>query len=169
MRVIIAYATRYGATKSTAEEIAAALRDSGLEAMAVDAKRAKAHIESADAVVIGSSIAAGMWKGAAKRAMARASRLGKPYAVFVSAAGMLSGKAPGAAPDAAPDVPLAARVADAVRRYVDTRIAKLPTAPLLKTAFGGRMEFGGKVAIDNRSPEDSRAWAAELAEAFTDK
>jgi menaquinone-dependent protoporphyrinogen oxidase len=54
MRVLIAYASRYGATKGTAERIATALRQQGLEATVAAADRA-GDPAAYDAAVIGSA------------------------------------------------------------------------------------------------------------------
>lgn len=55
MRVLVAYASRYGATKGIAERIAAALCQQGIEATVEDADRA-GDPAGYDAAVIGSSI-----------------------------------------------------------------------------------------------------------------
>ena len=54
MRVLVVYATKYGATKGIAERVAATLNESGLEAAAVPVKGAKG-LEGYDAYVIGSA------------------------------------------------------------------------------------------------------------------
>jgi menaquinone-dependent protoporphyrinogen oxidase len=54
MRVLIAYASRYGATKGIAERIAATLSQQGVEATVVDAQRA-ADPAGYDAAIIGSA------------------------------------------------------------------------------------------------------------------
>ena len=55
MHVLVAYASRYGATQGIAERIAAALRKQGLTAV-VEAAEQAGDPASYDAAVIGSSI-----------------------------------------------------------------------------------------------------------------
>src|SRR5512137_1312677 len=96
MTVLVIYATRRGATAKSAGVVADALKAAGMEARVLDARRARRRdLESADAFVLGSSIAMGRWKGSARRLLPRLAALGKPTAVFVSAAGTLSGMQPG--------------------------------------------------------------------------
>lgn len=168
MKVIVAFATRYGATARTAGVIASALDGSAdIDCVALDARKVgRKEAERADAFVVGSSIAAGQWKGSAKRLLGRLAGCGKPVAVFVSAAGVLSGKEPGSAPDAPPRGTLAEREADAVTRYVDPVVAKASVRPVSKAAFGGKMAFFGKVVLDNWDEEQVRRWADSLQGIF---
>ncbi len=163
MNTLIAYGTRKGASRRTAELIAETLTNvDGRLCIVKDAKRVgRAQLEGADSIVIGSSIAVGRWKPSAKRLLRKAGATGKPVAVFVSAAGMLSGKEPGS-PDAEPKGTLAEREAEAVARYIDPVAAKTGARPVAQAAFGGRMEMFGKVMFDNWDPEPITAWATDL-------
>lgn len=60
MNVLVAYATRYGATRGIAERIAAILRREGLEAVAEPIEKA-GDPAAFDSVVIGSAIYFGHW------------------------------------------------------------------------------------------------------------
>jgi menaquinone-dependent protoporphyrinogen oxidase len=61
-KALIVYGTRYGATAGTSEDIASVLRQEGLEAQVVDAKREKIKdISKYDLVVVGSGIQLGKW------------------------------------------------------------------------------------------------------------
>ncbi len=152
-------------TERTARLIAETLKEAdGREAHVLDARKVGAKlIAEYESFVVGSSIAAGQWKGPARRLLARLAAAGKPTAVFVTAAGVLSGKKPGSAPDAPPEGTLAERQAKAVGLYVDPAAAKAGLEPVAKSAFGGRMAFFGKVMIDNWEAEPVTAWARELA------
>ncbi|HRZ89335.1 MAG TPA: hypothetical protein P5117_07605, partial [Spirochaetia bacterium] len=112
------------------------------------------------------SVAAGRWKGPARRLLARLAAARKPTAVFVTAAGVLSGKEPGSAPDAPPEGTPEERRDKAVGLYVDPVAAQAGLKPVAKSAFGGRMAFFGKVMIDNWEAEPVAAWARELARAL---
>ncbi|TVQ27738.1 MAG: hypothetical protein EA382_03045 [Spirochaetaceae bacterium] len=164
MKTLIAYGTRKGASRRTAELIGETLtKADGRSCIVKDAKRVgRAELEGADSIVVGSSIAVGRWKPSAKRLLGKAASTGKPVAVFVSAAGVLSGKEPGS-PDAEPKGTLAEREAEAVGRYIDPVVAKAGARPVATAAFGGRMEMFGKVIFDNWDPEPITAWATDIA------
>lgn len=164
MKTLIAYSTRWGSTTKTARLIAETLKEAdGRAAEVLDARRVDSKkFSEYDAFVVGSSIAAGRWKGPARRLLARLAAAKKPTAVFVSAGGVLSGKEPGSAPDAPPKGTLEERQARAVGLYIDPIAAKAGLAPVAKSAFGGRMAFFGKEMFDTWEAEPIVAWAREL-------
>lgn len=165
MKTLIAYSTRYGATAKTAQLIAEELAKAGsIEATVLEAKKVRrADLEANEAFVIGSSIAIGMWKGAAKRLVGKAAKTGKPVAVFVTAGGVMEGRKPGSDPAAPVTSTIEEREKEAIARYAEPVIRKAGLEPLALGAFGGRMEMSGKVQFDNWDPERIRTWAAGLA------
>ena len=60
-KVLVAYATKYGATAEIAEKIGEVLRQASLQVDVIDAERA-GNVESYDEVVLGSAIYAGSWR-----------------------------------------------------------------------------------------------------------
>jgi menaquinone-dependent protoporphyrinogen oxidase len=84
-QVLVAYATKYGATKEIAERIGEVLRQSGLPADVVPADRA-GDLGSYRAVVLGSAVYIGQWrKEAARFLRANETELaGKPVWLFSS-------------------------------------------------------------------------------------
>jgi menaquinone-dependent protoporphyrinogen oxidase len=70
MKVLVAYASRHGATQGIAERIAQTLSGSGLEVTIQRADQAQAS-EAYDAFVIGSGAYAGHWVGAASNFVRR--------------------------------------------------------------------------------------------------
>jgi menaquinone-dependent protoporphyrinogen IX oxidase len=96
MKVLVAYASRHGATRGIAQRIADVLRTEGLEVDVAPVDHA-AGVGAADAVVIGSAVYMGTWLKEAvefvKQAITRTDRvmayletrpehrLAKPYAV----------------------------------------------------------------------------------------
>jgi hypothetical protein len=165
MKTCIAYGTRWGSTRKTAELLAACLKDADkrqvdvVNAMTLGSRKLSLY----DNFVIGSSIAAGMWKGGPKRLLAKLAGLDKSVAVFVSAGGVIHGRASGSAPDAPAKGTLAEREAKAIGLYIDPVCEKAGLKPVAKAAFGGRMSLFGKERFDSWDAEPIRAWAAALA------
>lgn len=65
MRVLVVYASRYGATEGIAEHIAEVINGSGNQAVAMPAAKA-GLLEGYDAFVVGSAVYEGSWLRAAK-------------------------------------------------------------------------------------------------------
>jgi menaquinone-dependent protoporphyrinogen oxidase len=70
MTVMVAVATRHGATREIAAEIATVLREQGLDADLVDLDSVD-DVESYEAVVVGSAVYVGRWLEPARRFVAR--------------------------------------------------------------------------------------------------
>ncbi len=166
MRTLVIYATRFGSTARSAALIAQTLKEGhGVEAQAVDARRARRKLlESSDSFVLGSSIMMGRWKGSARRLLRRLAGTGKPIAVFVTAAGMLSGRNPDDPPDAPVTSTIEEREAQAIARYVDAVLPGAGLHPAAVAAFGGRMVMFGKELVSNWDGERVKAWAERLPE-----
>lgn len=60
MNVLVAYASKYGATAEIAQRIGEVLRSAGLEAQVLPAEQVK-EVKPYDAVVLGSAVYAGSW------------------------------------------------------------------------------------------------------------
>ena len=163
MKTLIAYATRYGSTARTAALLGEILGASGMEVAVVDARKAgRGLLREYDAFVVGSSIAAGRWKGSARRLLGRLAAVGKPVAVFVTAGGVMSGREPGQSPDAVPTSSVDEREAKAIERYLEPVAGAAGLTPVAKAAFGGRMEMFGKEKFNNWDGERIRAWGRAL-------
>lgn len=65
MRVLVAFASKHGATGEIAEAIAAALRERGIEAD-VESVDAVIELDAYDAIVLGSAVYMGHWLDAAQ-------------------------------------------------------------------------------------------------------
>jgi len=89
MKILVGYASGYGATQAYAEVISATLRQAGHEVEALDARKAK-QLEDYDHVIIGGSIRAGNWLGHATKLTRRVIASGKPYSLFVVCLSALS-------------------------------------------------------------------------------
>lgn len=65
-RVLVAYASKYGATSEIAEKIGVVLREAGLETDVLDVERVK-DLSGYRAVVLGSAVYIGQWRKEAAR------------------------------------------------------------------------------------------------------
>jgi flavodoxin len=165
MTTLIAFATRHGVTEKTAKLLAKVLGEmDGRQTVVRKASLLnKIDLSECDNCIVGSSITMGRWKGSAKRALRRAFASGKPVAVFVTAAGTMSGKQPGSAPDAEPVGTIEEREAIAISKYIDPVVEKIGGLPVAKGAFGGRMVMFGKEIFDNWDESRIRSWAADIS------
>jgi len=92
MRVLIVYASRYGATQGIAERIAATLRQHGLEAT-VEAARQAGDPDGYDAAVIGSAAYMFHWMKQATKFVRRNSKALANRPVWLFSSGPLGNKA----------------------------------------------------------------------------
>ncbi|HVP23799.1 MAG TPA: flavodoxin domain-containing protein [Conexivisphaerales archaeon] len=85
MKVLVAYASKYGATKGIAERISAKLKEEGLEADVVEVDRV-GDVKEYDAFVIGSALYMFHWMKEARRFVDRnrASLVSRPVWLFSS-------------------------------------------------------------------------------------
>jgi menaquinone-dependent protoporphyrinogen oxidase len=63
-RVLVAYATKHGSTRGIADRIAEELREAGLDVALAEVREVK-EVTPFDAVVLGSALYAGRWRGEA--------------------------------------------------------------------------------------------------------
>jgi len=156
-RILVAYATKHGATADVAEAVASELRALGLEVDVVEA-RAAADVAGYDAVVVGAPLYMGRWHRDARVFLTRACRelARRPLAIF----------ALGPLKEDASDAPGA-------QRQLDAALAKLPVRPADVILFGGALDPDRLHFPLNRMPRADvrdwvriRAWARGLPEAF---
>ncbi len=85
MKVIVAYASKYGSTKGIAEFIGDKLRERGVQVDLQEAGAAR-NVNDYDAFVIGSAVFNGHWMSEAKRFVSKnsAAMLGRPVWLFSS-------------------------------------------------------------------------------------
>ena len=155
---LIAYATKHESTHEVAEDVAAVLRDAGLDAEVRPAAAVK-DIAPYDAVVLGAALYMGRMHKDARHFLHdhRAALAQRP--VFVYGMGPL---------EMVDD-----QVAGA-RKQVDHALGKVPEVqPRSVAVFGGvvhpedlHFPFNHMPEGDARDPEAIRAWAGEIAEAL---
>ena len=158
MTVLIAYATKYGATREVAEVVAEVLADGGVECEVRDAGDMR-DISEYSAVVLGSALYYFMLHGDAKRFLARNRKAlaGMPVALF--ALGPFS------------DTP---DEMSSARGTVDKYLAKADwLTPVAVAVFGGRHDPDNLRFPDNNPamrkmpPSDARNWDTIRAWAAT--
>ena len=149
--VLIAYATKSGATEDTAQQIADTLRSNyGLQVDLVDLRRNKRpDFSRYGSIVVASGIRMGKWYKEALQFL-ESDFKGKNVALFVSS--MYQGGDPETYPTA-------------VERYLEKVSQEhLKTKPFAMEAFGGRMKVLGRVTKENRDINKINAWSQNLGE-----
>jgi len=161
IKVLVAYATKMGATKDIAETVGDELARSGIEAHVHNAA-AVSDLSGYDAVVIGSAIYTNRWRPEAIRLLSLAAR-GTPRPVWLFQSGPLG------------------EDAETMQVEVPKKVARLAEsigAPVPVT-FGGRIEPAsakgfiatkmakGSMAGDFRDFDRIRHWADGIAEQLT--
>jgi menaquinone-dependent protoporphyrinogen oxidase len=163
--ILVAYVTRYGSTQEVAEQVAATLRESGLQVDTQPARQVRT-VGQYRAVVLGAPLYIGRWLRDAPRFLARhqAALASRALAIFTlgptkADAGWQGVRAQldqvlGAFPWLKPvSVELFGGKYDPARlRFPDTLLAAVPASPLYRLP-----------ASDLRDWEAIRAWASSLA------
>jgi menaquinone-dependent protoporphyrinogen oxidase len=181
MKALIVYATRYGATKGTAEKIAQTLGEENFDVKVVNAKEEKVNdISEYNLVVVGSGMALGNWVGEAEDFLKKFHKdlENKKLALFISSLTPVEEKEG-----------KAARVTRTKKIGLDDKILKYNLNPIMTGCFGGvldynkmsfltrkAMEVGYKSQIqkhgfkevesnvyDLRNWDEIQGWAKELA------
>ena len=134
MNALIVYATRYGATKGTAEEIARLLRDENVDVKVVNVKEEKVKdISEYDLVIVGSGIQIFRWTGEPEDFLKKFQKelTAKKVAIFVSA-----GAKPIAEREGKPQ-----EVEKAKKKYLQEKAVKYNLQPVALGLFGGVYDF----------------------------
>jgi menaquinone-dependent protoporphyrinogen oxidase len=133
-KVLIVYGTRYGATESTAEEIAKILRGKQLEAKVVNAGKEKVRdISIYDLIIVGSGMQMGRWAGPAEGFLGRFHKelANKKVAIFVSSA----------AQALIEFEKKDAEIEKARKDYLEAKAEKYGLRPISMVVFGGVWDF----------------------------
>ena len=180
-KILIAYGTRYGATKSTSEEIAQVLQGEGFDVSVVDLKKEKVKdITNFELVIIGSGMKMEMWTSEAKAFLKKfSSELKKKRVViFVSSGGRALMEHKGEHDE----------IDRITKKYLEDKASKYGLNPISMTMFGGVWDYNKISKIfrkfleaekenfiaagiketepgvyDTRNWDDIRKWAKELA------
>ncbi len=179
-KALIVYGTRYGATASTSEEIAAVLRKEEIEVLVVNAKEEKVkNIEDYSLVIVGSGIQIYRWTGEPEDFLKRFQKqlATKKVALFVS-----SGAQALIEHEGKPE-----EIGMGKKKYLEEKTVKYNLQPTALGLFGGVYDFNkwpwwaGKAKpaakqqleaagfketngiYDTRDWNEIRSWAKELA------
>ena len=123
--VLVAYATRYGATREVAEAVARALRDAGVEVVVQPARRVRS-LEGYTGVALGAPLYIGRWPKEARAFLVRhrASLTARSVAVFSGG------------PIEADETQM-----QGVREQIDKQLAQFPwLSPVAVLAVGGKYD-----------------------------
>ncbi len=150
-KVLIAFATKSGATEDTAQKIADVLQTKyGFKVDLVDLRReAHPNFSQYGTIVVASGIRMGKWYKEALQFLENDFQ-GKNIALFVSA--MYQGENQKTYPTA-------------VERFLE-KVSKvyLRVTPIAMEVFGGRLKLAGRVTQDNRDMNRISAWSQSLGE-----
>jgi len=132
-KALIVYATRYGATKGTSDEIARILREENFDVKVVNAKEEKvADISEYGLIVVGSGLSMGNWGSEAEDFLKRFQKdfENKKLAIFISSLKPVEEKAG-----------KTGRVARIRKIGLDDKILKYNLKPITTGLFGGVIDY----------------------------
>ena len=133
MKTLIAYATRFGATFRTAEEIAKNLRQEGFGVTVADLKKEKIpSISEYDLIVLGSGMSMGNWAGEAEDFLKRFHKNleDKKLAIFISSLKPVEEK----------DGKL--KAVERIQKVgLTDKVSKYSLNPIITGAFGGVVDY----------------------------
>jgi menaquinone-dependent protoporphyrinogen oxidase len=180
-KILIAYGTRYGATTSTAEEIAKVLQGEGFEVTVVNLKEEKVKdISKFELVIIGSGMKMEMWTSKAKAFLNKFSGelMKRKVGIFVSSGARALMEYKGEHDE----------INRITKKYLEDKASKYDLNPISMTMFGGIWDYNqmGKIyrkfleaekenfipagiketepgVYDSRNWDEIRNWAKELA------
>lgn len=133
-RVLIVYGTRYGATKTTVEEIAKILQEENFKVKIVNAKEEKVRsIEEFDLIIIGSGMKIERWVSKAEGFLKKfsAELKNKKVAIFVSSGGRALMEHKGEFTE----------IERITKKYLEDKASKYNLHPISMTMFGGVWDY----------------------------
>jgi len=133
LKVLIAYATRYGATASTAEEIAKVLQEEGINVKVTNVKEEKiTDISEYDLIIVGSGMQMGKWTSDAENFISKFHKefANKKLALFVSTMKSVSER----------EVKTE-DVANMRKVSLEDKVSKYNLQPIALGFFGGVLDF----------------------------
>ena len=148
-KIVVAFASKSGATEETASLIAKTLRENDLDVDLVNLRKDKKFRASEyDNVVVGGAVRGGKIYGEVEKFFRENNLSKKKAALFIVSGG-------GGDPKQHDDV-LEKYNGKITKQFSDVDFVS-------NVAFGGRMKIFGKTVFDNRNPEKVKKWAEELS------
>jgi menaquinone-dependent protoporphyrinogen oxidase len=148
-QVLIAYGTRYGATKSTSEQMAKELESKGMHVTVVDCNKTKIKtIDPYDLIIVGSGMQMGKWTKGPERFLQKFQQKlqHKQVALFVSSAAQAMLEKEGKD----------AEIQDAWSKYIHAKINTYQLKPISTAILGGVWDFNSMNFIFKRTMQPFR-------------
>jgi len=145
MKTLIAYGTYFGATASTAQEIAKILREKGSDVTVTDLKERKVQdISSYDLVVVGSGMRMGNWTGEAEDFLKKFHEdfENKNLALFISSLVPIEEKEG-----------KTSQIARTEKVGIEDKILKYHLKPIMTGIFGGVIDYNKLGFMTHRAME----------------
>jgi menaquinone-dependent protoporphyrinogen IX oxidase len=133
-KVLIVFGTRYGATESTAEEIARVLQGVGIDVKVVNAKKEQVKdISGYDLIIVGSGMQMAKWTGDAENFLKKFQKelTNKKVAIFVSSAAQALIEYEKKTED----------IEKARKEYLEDKAARYNLHPISMVIFGGVWDY----------------------------
>lgn len=134
-KALIVYGTRYGSTAETSQVIADSLKQEGVEAKVIDAKKDKLNsINEFDLVIVGSGVQMGKWTSEPEKFLGKYKQEleNKKVAIFVSC---------GSANPLSEGEQRNKEMEDAKRKYLEEKAVDYNLKPISLGFFGGCYDF----------------------------
>lgn len=144
MKVLILFATRYGATAGTAEEIARVLREEGFDVKVVNANKEKVQdISEYDVIIVGGGLQMGRWTGETEDFLKKFQRelAQKKVAIFVSSAMKSVFEREGKIEE----------LEKIGKMYLEDKSAKYALKPIALGVFGGIVDYNNMGLFTRRA------------------
>ena len=146
-RILVAYASKGGATKEASEIIAEVLKNKyNVTVDLIDLKKTTPKLEGYDKIVVGAGVRAGKVYGDALKFL-KQNFESKKVAFFVCCGGAGDPQ----------------KYEEACKNYVTDVLANYPDLkPVSTQAFGGRMKILGKTVFDTFDSKKIQSWAEKI-------
>jgi len=146
-RILVAYASKGGATKEASEIIAEVLKNKyNVTVDLIDLKKTTPKLEGYDKIVVGAGVRAGKVYGDALKFL-KQNFESKKVAFFVCCGGAGDPQ----------------KYEEACKNYVTDVLANYPDLkPVSTEAFGGRMKILGKTVFDTFDSKKIQSWAEKI-------
>jgi menaquinone-dependent protoporphyrinogen IX oxidase len=159
MKILIAYGTRKGWTKKSAEVITDIFKSKpGIEVDLADLKsviRNSTDLAGYSLTIVGCSIMAGFWKFGVRGFLKKSKTRFNSLALFISAGATLENARQG-------KMSKKEAVSAAITKYIVPVKRRYRLTTVLDGAFGGQYDTNGKILFNSWEEQDVKDWAEVL-------